>query len=61
MDQPRVTSGYDVEVAIGGRYLQYLLLLAVENGQLPTQAIFTHPVNGDVILDRLLCLEWSGQ
>jgi hypothetical protein len=38
MDQTRVTSGYDVEVAMGGRYLQYLLLLAVETGQFPLEA-----------------------
>ena len=39
MDQTRVTSGYDVEVAMGGRYLQYLLLplkhiLEVDHGEL---------------------------
>jgi hypothetical protein len=49
MDQARVTSGYDVEVAMGGRYLQYLLLLAVETGELPMQATFTPDDGGDPI------------
>jgi hypothetical protein len=54
MDQTRVTSGYDVEVAMGGRYLQYLLLLALETGELPTEATFTPDGGGDPIKVELL-------
>ena len=54
MDQTRVTSGYDVEVAMGGRYLQYLLLLAVETGQFPIRAEFTPDGGGDAIQAEVL-------
>ena len=54
MDQTRVTSGYDVEVAMGGRYLQYLLLLAVETGQFPLEATFTPSGGGDPIRVQVL-------
>jgi hypothetical protein len=54
MDQTRVTSGYDVEVAMGGRYLQYLLLLAVETGQFPLKATFTPSGGGDAIQAEVL-------
>jgi hypothetical protein len=49
MDQTRVTSGYDVEVVMGGRYLQYLLLLALETGELPREGTFTPDGGGDPI------------
>src|SRR5262245_5996019 len=54
MDQTRVTSGYDVEVAMGERYLQYLLLLAVESGQFPIDATFTPDGGGDAIRAEVL-------
>ncbi|NOJ50437.1 hypothetical protein [Bradyrhizobium archetypum] len=57
MDQTRVTSGYDVEVAMGGRYLQYLLLLALETGELPTEATFTPDGGGNPIKVELLVPE----
>ncbi|MEV6648897.1 hypothetical protein [Amycolatopsis sp. NPDC051371] len=40
MDQTKVLSGYDVEIALAGRYLQYLLLLASDIGLLPDEIIF---------------------
>src|SRR5262245_21151230 len=54
MDQSRVTSRYDVEVAMGSRYLQYLLLLALEIGELPREATFTPDGGGDPIKVELL-------
>jgi hypothetical protein len=54
MDQTRVTSGYDVEVAMGSRYLQYLLLLALETGELPTGDTFTPAAGGDPIKVELM-------
>lgn len=54
MDQTRVTSGYDVEVAMGGRYLQYLLLMAVETGQFPIEETFTPDGGGDPIRVQVL-------
>lgn len=54
MDQTRVTSGYDVEVAMGGRYLQYLLLLAIDTGELPMEETFTPDTGGDPIKVELL-------
>jgi hypothetical protein len=54
MDQTRVTSGYDVEVAMGGRYLQYLLLTAVETGQFPIEETFTPDGGGDPIRVQVL-------
>lgn len=45
MDQTRVQSGYDVELALGERYLTYLLLLASDVGELPGGGTF-----GDVEL-----------
>lgn len=45
MDQARVLSGYDLEVALEGRYMQYLLLLASDVGLFPTEVTFgTDPV-----------------
>jgi hypothetical protein len=35
IDQTRVQSGFDVEVMLGSRYLQYLLLLAADIGMIP--------------------------
>jgi hypothetical protein len=49
MDQTRVTSGYDVEVAMGGRYLQYLLLLAIETGRFEFEKTFTPDNGGDPV------------
>ena len=40
MDQTKVTSGFDLEVAIGGRYLTNILLLASDTGILPSDATF---------------------
>jgi hypothetical protein len=40
MDQTKVTSGFDLEVAIGGGYLTNLLLLAGDVGILPTESTF---------------------
>src|SRR5690349_21139539 len=37
MDQTLVTSGFDIEIALGERYLQYLLLLALDSGAIPIQ------------------------
>lgn len=54
MDQTRVTSGYDVEVAMGGRYLQYLLLMAVETGKFPIEETFTPDGGGDPIRVQVL-------
>jgi hypothetical protein len=54
MDQTRVTSGYDVEVAMGSGYLQYLLLLALETGEVPTEGTFTLDGGGDPIKFELL-------
>jgi len=54
MDQTRVTSGYDVEVAMGGRYLQYLLVMAVETGQFPIEATITPASGGDPIRIQVL-------
>ncbi|MFZ1538766.1 MAG: hypothetical protein WAT23_15455 [Chromatiaceae bacterium] len=54
MDQTRVTSGYDVEVAMGGRYLQYLLLMAVETGQFPSEVTFTPDSGGEAIRVEVL-------
>ena len=54
MDQTRVTSGYDIEVAMGGRYLQYLLLMAVETGQFPIEETFTPDGGGDPIRVQVL-------
>ena len=36
IDQTRVQSGFDVEVLLGSRYLQYLLLLAADIGLIPS-------------------------
>src|SRR5262245_33960334 len=45
MDQTKVTSGFDLEVALGGRYLTNLLLLASDVGILPSESTFgTDPV-----------------
>lgn len=54
MDQTRVTSGYDVEVAMGGRYLQYLLLMAVETGEFPIEETFTPDGGGNPIRVQVL-------
>ncbi|MBC7700623.1 hypothetical protein, partial [Aquabacterium sp.] len=54
MDQARVTSGYDVEVAMGERYLQYLLLTAVETGLIRTGETFTPSGGGDPIQVQVL-------
>ena len=54
MDQTRVTSGYDVEVAIGGRYLQYLLLMAVETGEFPIEETYTPDGGGAPIRVQVL-------
>ncbi len=35
MDQTLVRSGFDIEIALGERYLQYLLLLALDAGVIP--------------------------
>ena len=43
IDQTRVQSGFDVEVLLGSRYLQYLLLLATEIGEIPVKASFGDP------------------
>jgi len=54
MDQTRVTSGYDVEVAMGERYLQYLLLTAVETGLIRIGETFTPSGGGDPIQVQVL-------
>src|SRR3954447_24531678 len=36
IDQTRVQSGFDAEVLLGPRYLQYLLLLAADIGVIPS-------------------------
>jgi hypothetical protein len=41
VDPTLVQSGYDLEIALGERYLQYLLLLALDAGMIPIQ----FPVN----------------
>src|SRR5215471_377351 len=43
MDQTLVRSGFDVEIALGARYLQYLLLLAVDTGIIPVETTFADP------------------
>lgn len=43
MDQTRVQSGFDAEVMLGERYLQYLLLLAVDVGLIPVEFTFEQP------------------
>lgn len=40
MDQSLVRSGFDAEIALGERYLQYLLLLAVDTGLIPVEFSF---------------------
>jgi len=40
MDQTKVTSGFDLEVAIGSRYLTNLLLLASDVGIFPSESTF---------------------
>lgn len=58
MDQTLIQSGYDLEIALGERYLQYLLLLALDAGMIPIQfpvdnpggeitAILTFPIEVD--------------
>lgn len=54
MDQTRVTSGYDVEVALGGRYLQYLLLLGVETGEIPIETTFTLGSGDEIKVEMLV-------
>lgn len=49
MDQTRVTSGYDIEVTMGGRYLQYLLLMSIETGKFPFEETFSPNSGGDAI------------
>lgn len=41
--QTLVQSGFDAEVLLGSRYLQYLLLLAVDAGVIPTTLTFGDP------------------
>ncbi len=43
MDQTLVQSGFDAEVVLGERYLQYLLLLAVDVGLIPVEFTFEQP------------------
>jgi hypothetical protein len=43
VDQTRVQSGFDAEVMLGERYLQYLLLLAVDVGLIPVEFTFEQP------------------
>jgi hypothetical protein len=43
MDQTLVRSGYDLEIALGERYLQYLLLLALDAGVIPIEFTVDHP------------------
>jgi hypothetical protein len=43
VDQTRVRSGFDVEIALGERYLQYLLLLALDTGVIPVETTFGSP------------------
>ena len=45
IDQTRVKSGFDIEVLLGARYLQNLLLLATESGSIPVSGSFH---DGDV-------------
>jgi hypothetical protein len=46
MDQSKVTSGYDAEIALDGKYLGYLLLLASDVGLFPATGTFgVDPVN----------------
>ena len=40
IDQTRVKSGFDIEVLLGARYLQNLLLLATESGSIPVSGSF---------------------
>jgi hypothetical protein len=43
MDQTLVRSGFDAEILLGERYLQYLLLLAVDVGIIPSELTFEEP------------------
>lgn len=43
MDQTLVTSGFDIEIALGERYLQYVLLLALDAGAIPIKFTVDHP------------------
>ena len=43
MDQTLVRSGFDLEIALGERYLQYLLLLALDVGLIPVEFTFVEP------------------
>ncbi|MDO8458991.1 MAG: hypothetical protein Q7T07_18985 [Burkholderiaceae bacterium] len=46
MDQTLVQSGFDIEIALGERYLQYLLLLALDAGTIPIQFTVDDPPHG---------------
>lgn len=46
MDQSLVTSGFDIELLIGNRYIEYLLLSFTETGSFPLQT-----KAGDVVVD----------
>jgi hypothetical protein len=48
MDQTLVKSGFDIEIALGERYLQYLLLLAMDAGTIPIQFMVDAPPNGPI-------------
>lgn len=43
MDQTLVTSGFDIEIALGERYLQYVLLLALDAGHIPIKFMVDDP------------------
>ena len=62
MDQTKVTSGFDLEVAIGGRYLTNLLLLASDTGDLPAVCprLSSWHVTQILQITRLACARPSG-
>ncbi|MCC7062757.1 MAG: hypothetical protein IT456_08140 [Planctomycetes bacterium] len=68
MDQTLVRSGFDLEIALGERYLQYLLLLALDVGLIPVEFTFVepeHPEKGPIralmvvpsVVDRTYALD----
>jgi hypothetical protein len=43
IDQQLITSGHDIEILLGERYMQYLLLLGLDTGVIPVETTFGDP------------------